>query len=64
MSSELYNLIILTRRLRHVLRLLKTLIRISINKLTDVVNVTNIIVDENVTVNTTYVDNNNNIFGF
>jgi hypothetical protein len=64
MSSELYNLIILTRRLRHVLRLLKTLIRISINKLTDVVNVTNIIVDENVTVNTTYIDNNNNIFGF
>jgi len=30
----------------------------------DVVDVTNVTVDENVTVDTTYVDNNNNIFGF
>jgi hypothetical protein len=29
-----------------------------------VVDVTNVTVEENVTVDTTYVDNNNNIFGF
>jgi hypothetical protein len=64
MSLEPHNLIISTRRSRHVLGLSKTLTRISANKLTDVVDVTNVTVDENVTVDTTYVDNNNNIFGF
>jgi hypothetical protein len=64
MHLEPHTLILASLRSRHVLGLSKTLIRISANKLIDVVDVTNVTVDENVTVDTTYVDTNNNIFGF